>query len=176
MKNFIKSFFKSLFFVASFVLIVWIALSREPTELPSDPVPHRVNRDVKSKAQAQIQSTVSPPKVTPLEYPKSDLLRDEVATHPHNTPLSLLKFAAVLSSRVADAEASESAAIVLQQELTDCVRNTNLTLNLRTLCLVDAARIPSFHPQSTQIAENGRRLAQTAPEDASRLAELYSKL
>ncbi len=84
-----------------------------------------------------------PQKLTP---PSVDQIRQEVASDPHSTPISILNFAAKLGPKMEQALETEETALVFFEELKKCTLNSTLPVSIQAICLSNVQILTETYP------------------------------
>lgn len=80
-------------------------------------------------------------KALKVSLPENELLRNEVASNPHATPNSLIRFSVEVAQKMELALASETSSKILFQQLEACVTKSDGAHSAQAVCLINAKRI-----------------------------------
>jgi hypothetical protein len=105
--------------------------------------------------------------------PRPEVLAAEVKDNPHQTPPSLLRFAARVADRMQRARASTADASKLIDEFDDCVRDDRQVYSVQVICYVNAGRLAGFHPT---LKARWQDVHEHASPDVLRLAQAMDQL
>jgi hypothetical protein len=110
------------------------------------------------------------------ESPTLDLVRKEAEQNPHETPPSILKFAADLGEKMQVARQSENEARKFYPELSNCARDVpagSYASTPQTLCFTDAVELAKQYPS---LARNLDGLKQDLDPDTLKRFNQFEKV
>jgi hypothetical protein len=152
------------FAVASFFLVRSRSKSTAPVEVPAGVPTAEASPSPLPEAFGYVLPSTPTPEVTGAighasrndriidQVPSPEVYRKEVAEDPHSPPPSMLRFAAGLAPRFAEAQKSPAKADEFYDDLRECAEGANVPQSAKALCIVNirdlGKKVPALRARS----------------------------